>query len=260
MMQRKRQPATSWEKAKDWYDSLVGAEGQYYHRELIIPNLLKLWNLAAIPHPKVLDLGCGQGILARHLPQEVPYLGIDIAPSFIKLARQRDPNPLHRYITGDISQPLLKTEGDFSHAAAILVLQNLDKPDGAIKNAAQLLREGGILTLVINHPAFRIPRQSSWGIDERRKIQYRRVDCYMSRLKIPIQIHPGKPSQQTALLSYHWPLSQLCSWLKKEGFLIQTIEEWCSPKQSTGSKARMENKARCEFPLFMAIQATSAKS
>jgi hypothetical protein len=37
--------------------------------------------------------------------------------------------------------------------------------------------------------------------------------------------------------------------------VIEKIEEWVSDKKSEGGKAAMEDKARAEFPLFMAIAA-----
>jgi len=33
------------------------------------------------------------------------------------------------------------------------------------------------------------------------------------------------------------------------------MEEWISDKKSTGAKARMENRSREEFPLFLALLA-----
>jgi hypothetical protein len=39
------------------------------------------------------------------------------------------------------------------------------------------------------------------------------------------------------------------------GFLIERIEEWVSPKKSEGGMAKVEDSARAEFPLFMAIVA-----
>jgi hypothetical protein len=43
--------------------------------------------------------------------------------------------------------------------------------------------------------------------------------------------------------------------LNKAGFMIAKIEEWTSDKESEGKTAKQENRARAEFPLFMAIQA-----
>lgn len=239
---------TSWEKVTDWYDSAVGAEGHYYHQNVIIPDLLKYWRLNS--KSSVVDLGCGQGVLARHIPQKISYLGIDASPSLIKSAKQYRQNSLHRFEIGDITKPLKEGE-KFSHAAIILALQNVESPEDVFKNGFHLLKEHGILSLVINHPYFRIPRQSSWGVDDNKKLQYRRIERYMSPLKIPIQTNPGKGEGNT--LSFHWPLSQLSEWLEKSGFKIQRIQELCSNKESTGPKAKMENRAREEFPLFMVI-------
>ena len=249
---------TSWEKVKPWYDQAVGQEGHYYHQEVILPKLLKHWNLDKCKSPAILDLACGQGVFARHIPSTIPYTGVDISPSLIKAAETYDKNPKHSYFVSDITKPI-KMEGSFTHASIILALQNLEFPDRAIKNAAKYLVENGNFSMIINHPYFRIPRQTSWGIDEAKKMQYRRVDRYLSALKIPIQAHPGK-KDKTVTLSYHWSLESLTVWLKEAGFVITEIQEWCSNKTSTGSKAKMENTARNEFPLFMHISAKKVRT
>lgn len=243
---------TSWEKVKDWYDAAVGQTGLYYHQHLILPELLKRWKLQNLEELSVLDLGCGQGILARHLPDQVHYLGVDVSTSLIKTAKQYGSHQKHSYLVADATKPLKLPRKDFTHAAILLALQNFENPKGAIENAARHLRPGGVLSLVINHPYFRIPRQSSWGVDESKKLQYRRVDSYMSCLKVPIQTHPGQRVGERTL-SFHWPLSLLSNWLESMGFAVECIDEWCSDKKSVGIKAKMENRARAEFPLFMAL-------
>jgi len=40
--------------------------------------------------------------------------------------------------------------------------------------------------------------------------------------------------------------------LSKASFLIEKFEEWLSDKQTTGPKAKMENRSRQKFPLFLA--------
>ena len=217
----------------------------------MLPGVVRL--LGMKPGESLLDLGCGQGVLASRIPKDVKYVGVDAAASLIDFAKKQDKNPKHSYYLGDVTKPLPIAE-KFSHAAIVLALQNMEEPALAIKNAAEHLSEEGELVIVLNHPAFRIPRQSSWGIDEGSKIQYRRENIYMSALKIPITMHPGEKSGPTTW-SFHRPLSTYTKILSDNGFVIEIIEEWTSDKESVGKAGKMENRSRAEFPLFLAIRA-----
>jgi hypothetical protein len=74
-------------------------------------------------------------------------------------------------------------------------------------------------------------------------------------MEIPITAHPGERfSAQT--LSYHHSISDYFKMLKEAGFTIELIEEWTSDKESIGRNSKMENRARNEFPLFMALLVT----
>lgn len=243
--------STSWESVGKWYDKAVGKEGHYYHKHVVIPNVLKFIK----EKDRVLDLACGQGILARHLPKGVEYVGVDISKSLIEAAKKYDRKPGHSYFVRDITKSINIEKKGFSCAVCLLALQNIEKPEDVFRNASQLLDEGGTLIFVINHPCFRIPRQSSWGVDEPKKLQYRRIDRYMSPIKIPIQAHPSQGKESPSTLSFHYPISLYSNWLHNSGFTIDLIEEWCSDKVSTGKAAKMENRAREEIPMFLAIVA-----
>lgn len=243
---------TSWEPIEKWYHGIVGEEGHYYHRQIIIPGILRLMEKPT----SVLDLACGTGVLGRHIPEKVEYCGVDAAPSLIKAAKAANRFPHHEYVVADITKPLKLKKNDYSHAAIILAVQNLESPEGAFRNAQKHLALGGKLLLVLNHPCFRIPRQSSWGIDEDKKLQYRRIDRYLSPMNIPIKTHPGKAQDAQESLSFHHPLSDYSRWLYEAGFAIELMEEWCSDKVSTGKAAKMENRSREEFPLFLTIRAS----
>ncbi len=245
---------SSWEDVNKWYNGQVGEEGHYYHKQLILPALQP--HLSGEGDLSLLDLGCGQGILARTLPPTFSYVGIDGSPSLIQSAKAISKNPKHQFLFADATKKLPLTKRDFSHAAIVLALQNMEHQDKAIENAASHLRAGGKLMIVLNHPCFRIPRQSSWGIDEQKKLQYRRIERYMSPLKIPIQMHPGKKEQSEQTWSFHHPLADYTRWLKNAGMAIEEIQELCSDKESTGKAAKMENRSRAEFPLFLVIFAT----
>lgn len=243
---------TSWENVSDWYGELVGDSGHYYHEQIILPHLKDLLKLSQ--SDKLLDVACGDGILGRSLAKNNEYLGIDLSKNLISQARAKDKNKKHTYEVADASGSW-DFEGSFTHSAIILALQNIENAEQVFLNLAKKLTKGGVCVFVINHPCFRIPRQSSWGVDATKKLQYRRIDRYMTPLDIPIQSHPSKGQESAQTISFHRPLSFYAHCLSSAGFYIESIDEWCSDKKSTGGNARMENRAREEFPLFMAVKA-----
>lgn len=241
--------AKNWDSSELWYTSCVGEKGHYYHQAIIIPNSLRLLGKVT----SLLDLGCGQGVLARHLPENATYWGVDFSKALIASAKRM--TKLGQFVVGDVTEEIPVEKKDFDQACFILSLQNMENGASAIQTVARHLKKGGKLLIVLNHPCFRIPRQSGWGIDEQMKLQYRRINSYMSPQKIPIQTNPGKGEQSESTFSYHHPLSDYATWLQKEKFAIAKIEEWCSDKKSEGAKAKMEDRARKEIPLFLAILA-----
>jgi ubiquinone/menaquinone biosynthesis C-methylase UbiE len=241
---------TSWKPVSEWYDSLVGEKGHFYHREVILPNVLRLLHLSE--KDRLLDICCGQGVLSRAIPKKVEYVGIDIARPLLNSAARYHSPEHHTFIEADITRPWpLSQQKSFSHAACILALQNIEDPATVFIELAKVLHDGARAVFVLNHPYFRIPRQSRWNFDEKSKTQTRELFSYMTPRRIPIVMHPGKHT--TTTWSFHVPLSFYTSISHESGFVIETIEEWCSPKHSTGAAAKSENRARKEFPLFMAI-------
>lgn len=243
---------TSWEKVDKWYNTSVGEKGHYYHQQIIFPKLLKILKQKKIG--SILDLGCGQGVFARMLPKNILYTGVDLSPSLIKAAKSMVAKDCeHQFFVGDVTKELSLESKDFDLATMILCLQNMHDQKAAIQNAGKFVKKNGYLAIVLNHPCFRIPRQSSWQIDQAKKIQYRRIDRYMSPLEIPIEAHPGKKDTSTNTWTFHHPLSAYFLWLSQAGFSVTLLEEWCSNKESVGGAAKMENRARDEFPLFLTL-------
>jgi ubiquinone/menaquinone biosynthesis C-methylase UbiE len=247
-----RSRTSSWQKVAPWYSRLTeSGQGHYYHQHTVIPGVLNLLSLSS--DSKLLDLACGNGVLAKAIPENVDYTGIDVAPSLINEAKRTDRNPNHKYLIADVTRPLT-VPTDFTHATIVLAIQNIENPTKLLQNASQHLAKNGVLVIVLNHPAFRIPRQSSWGIDEGRKIQYRRIDKYMSPMQIPINMNPSDRNSPVTM-SYHYPIGGYSKMLKDAGFVIDLIEEWTSDKESEGRVAKMENRSRSEIPLFLAVKA-----
>ena len=245
-----------WEKVSGWYGKIVGEKGHYYHRQVIMPNVQRLLMLKDCECFKLVDLACGQGVLARQLPRQVEYWGLDLSKSLIKAAKAgAKGKKQHKFVVGDATKRHSELPSDADWVTIILALQDIEHADKALKQAASYLKPGGRLLLVINHPCFRIPRQSHWGVDEKKKLQYRRLDSYLSQRAIPIRTEPSKEQLSPVVHSHHRPLSCYFQWLNEAGFAVEQMEEWVSDKKSTGSKAAMEDRARKEFPLFLALVA-----
>jgi len=248
---------TSWQSVAGWYDSLVGDKGSYYHEKLVIPGVLRL--LSDFRYSSVLDLGCGQGIFGRAIKDNIIYQGIDLSKTLVESAKIRDKSVNHKYIVGDITKKLSIEKNNFDSAVCILALQNVVNPAEVVKVASEHLHDAGRFVLVLNHPCFRIPRQSAWGIDEKQNVQYRRVTRYLSAMKIPVAAHPGRGKDSSVTWSSHFSLNELSGYLESAGFLIEKIEEWKSDKKSQGSAAAREDRSREEIPLFMAIKAVKSE-
>lgn len=246
---------TSWQSSSATYNRQVGQLGSHYHQALLIPAALRLLGLQG--GDSLLDLGCGQGVFSRHLPSSVKYHGLDLSTSLIKLANKYKGSSTHRFDVFDLTKPY-RNPASFTHALFLLSLQNISDGRQAILNASTSLKSGGKLLLILNHPCFRIPRQSSWEIDSSNKIQYRRINRYLTPLEIPMQSNPSQGIRSAVTWNYHHSLSTYFNWLQQAGFHITTLEEYGSDKESLGKAAKMENRSRVEIPLFLSILAVKS--
>lgn len=240
----------SWDNVASWYDSLVGEKGSDYHKNVVLPGALAL--LAPGNEESVLDLACGQGVFARLLEKKgCRVTGIDASPGLIDFAKKRGGRSSVRFLTLN-AENTDELQEKFDAITILLAVQNMKNIERVLEKISLVSHEKTRMLWVLMHPSFRIPRQSSWGFDESKKTQYRRIDRYMTPLDIPIQMHPGSaPGVQT--FSYHRPLSYYTKILSAAGWVITEMEEWCSHRTSEGKRAKAENRAREEFPLFLAI-------
>jgi ubiquinone/menaquinone biosynthesis C-methylase UbiE len=251
-------PDTSWEKVASWYDQYV-SEISDFHRDLIIPGVTEL--IPEIKDKNIIDIGCGQGVLCRHLAQlGATVKGIDASKKLIDIARNKSKH------MRNVSYNMLSAEklvgvpsAHYDVAISVLALQNMRDLESVIAEVSRVLKKGGLFIIVMNHPCFRIPRQSGWGMDEKRRLQYRRIDKYMSCMAIPIQMHPGD-APELVTWTFHRPLSVYIGDLSKNGMAVDVFNEWVSKRMSQhGKNANAENNARYEIPIFLAMRAIKIK-
>ncbi|TSC96394.1 MAG: hypothetical protein Athens071426_340 [Parcubacteria group bacterium Athens0714_26] len=243
---------TSWGEVTGWYDNLLKEEGTY-QKEIILPNLLRLLDIKR--GEMVLDLACGQGFFAGEFYKKGAHvIGVDISKELITIARKNSPEDMRFEIAPADNLGFLPKES-VNKITIIMAIQNIEAVAGTFKECHRVLKPNGKLFMVMNHPAFRVPKESSWEYDEENKIQYRRIDSYLSESKVKIQTHPGaRPLDYT--ISFHRPLQFYFKLLGKNNFCVSRLEEWNSNRKSQpGPRAAAENKARKEIPLFILMEA-----
>lgn len=248
---------TSWEGVADWYGGHL-SESDSLLQTLVYPGVLKL--LAPVRGKEYLDIACGEGSFGRLLAKSgVRVSGFDASPSLIERAVRLAPTGSNFRVADAARFAHLFPPAGFSGAVCLLAIQNINPVAPVFYEASKSLAAGATLVIVMNHPCFRIPRQSSWGWEEERKMQYRRIDSYMSEMKIPIVAHPGE-RRSIKTMSYHRPLSAYINALGKAGFAVDALEEWVSNRLSdSGPRAKAENRIRAEIPMFLAIRAVKIR-
>ncbi len=223
-----------------------------YQAEVILPNLLRL--MALKKGDRVLDLACGQGFFsAAFLRDGADVIGADISKELIALAKKNVPGA--KFFVAAAHKVEAVKDAGADRIALVLAAQNIDNIKDVFAECRRMLAPGGKLHIVMNHPAFRVPKGSGWAWDKNGS-QYRRVDKYLTESKVKIQMHPGDAPEE-ATVSFHRPLQFYVKALAKTGFCVANLEEWISHKTSdSGPRAAEENRARKEIPMFLYLEAT----
>jgi SAM-dependent methyltransferase len=276
---------THWAEVADWYDKLVGDDGSDYHQHVVIPGIIRMLDLheksktkneksKITPHPTLLDLACGQGVVSRKLAAlGCTVIGLDAAAPLIEAADRRnevDRLPI-RYAVADATKllddagkPTVDIAPDSLDAITlILAIQNITPLSPVWQGCRTLLKPGGSLIIVMMHPAFRVPKQSDWiwedrgggGVGEQGRV----IKQYLTSSKVDIQTHPGLAAHGKDASStphFHRPLQAYVNTLGNAGLLIDHMEEWISHKVSQpGPKKAALDRARKEIPMFLALRA-----
>jgi ubiquinone/menaquinone biosynthesis C-methylase UbiE len=242
--------STSWGAVADWYGDYLEAPDSY-QSQVILPNLLRM--LALQKSDMVLDLACGEGFFAREFAKSgAKVLGADISPELIAKAKKAGGPVIYK--VAKANNLGFAKDKEFTAIACVLALQNIDDIKAVFKEARRTLAPGGRMVVVLNHPTFRVLKRSSWGYDEAAKVQYRRIDGYLSAAKILVDMHPGKQGGPKTV-SYHRSLQDFTKALASAGFAVTRLEEWTSHRASgKGPRQAAEDAARKEIPLFMALE------
>lgn len=98
---------------------------------------------------RVLDVGCGNGVISRHLGQfGYEVLGIDISQKTIDVARSKNTLPNVRFEA--ISAEALTAQGErYDAVICSEVLEHLDRPELLLKVIHASLKDNGLLVVTV---------------------------------------------------------------------------------------------------------------
>ena len=208
-----------------------------FHRDLFL-------EIVPEPHGRTLDVGCGEGRLARDLAAlGHDVVGIDVSPTMLAAAREAAPAmELHLADAADL--PF--ADGSFGLVVAFMSFQDVDDLDGAVRSAARVLAPGGRLCLAIVHPlnsagSFASRTATSPFVIERSYLDESVTDEAFDRDGLAMRF-----------VSRHRPLQTYTELLAANGFLIERLREPAVPEAGL----RVEHSLRWQrVPLFLHLRA-----
>lgn len=129
-------------RAED-YELMMGR----WSRRLAVPFL----HFAGSPgDERVLDVGCGTGVLSQAIAQIAPdarVLGVDMSAPYVALARQ-NLGDIAEFLVGDACQ-LQLPDSSFDRVLSLLMLHFVPDPARAIAEMRRVCRPGGVVAAAV---------------------------------------------------------------------------------------------------------------
>jgi SAM-dependent methyltransferase len=209
-----------WERHADWWQAgfTEGADPEY--EEQILPLAAECLAGAS----RVLDVGCGEGQVAR-LASSLgarTVLGVDPTGAQVLVAHERAGGPV--YARADAAA-LPFADASFDAAVACLVFEHIVAVDAAIAEVGRVLEPGGRFVFFLNHPLLQTPN-SGW-IDDQvldPPEQYWRIGPYL------VEDETIEEVEKDVFIPFvHRPLSRYVNALAANGLLIERMEEPAPP-------------------------------
>lgn len=209
-----------WERHAAWWQRgyTEGADPEY--DEQILPLAAGLLT----GRSRILDIGCGEGQIARRAVGVGAdfVVGLDRAWNQLSAARDRAGGP--DYVRGDASVLPFVT-ATFDAVVACLVLEHLERFEDACAEVARVLQPGGRFVLLCNHP-FTQTIDSGW-IDDQildPPEQYWRVGPYLTEGQSLVEVDHG-----VSIVFHHRPLSRYVNALADVGLTVEHMIEPAPP-------------------------------
>jgi len=133
------------------YDYFYQVEDKHWwfqaRKDIVMKLIDEYYNFKA--NTKVLDIGCGTGMMLKHLSKYGEVWGIDKDLKAVKYAKKKAPKA--KIILGSLPERLPKEKFDL--VTVLDVIEHIDKDQEALKAAANILKSQGVLVITV--PAYR---------------------------------------------------------------------------------------------------------
>lgn len=133
--------------ASQWWDENGNAKPLHHINPARLEYIKRYLN---DPNSKVMDIGCGAGILTESLVKLFQNtIGVDASPEMIEIAREhaKSQNLNVNYYNSSIEKIIAEISEPFDAIVCMELLEHLDDPYMFIKNCYQCLKPGGKLFL-----------------------------------------------------------------------------------------------------------------
>jgi ubiquinone/menaquinone biosynthesis C-methylase UbiE len=226
-----REGREQWERKAAFWDELHGERGNLFHRRLVGPAVERL--LALQPGERVLDVACGNGVMARRLAELGGKItGTDFSPALIERAQGRNvgwDEPVKYLVVDATDEEALAALGEGQFDALISTMALMDMPVIAplFRAAHRLLRPGGRVVFATSHPAFN--SNSPTFVAELADVDGELVTTHALKIGAYIESFSkkgvGAPNEPAPHYYYHRPLQLLLGEAFAAGFVLDALEE-----------------------------------
>ncbi len=201
---------TAWEQNAEFWDEQMGDESNFFHCDIVRPNVEQL--LQVKKDDLVLDIACGNGnFSARMAQQGTQVVAFDYSPKMIELAKKRRHDVMHRVkfcvcdATNYDDMLQLQQSRPFDKAVANMAIMDISDIAPLFKAVYDMLKPGGVFVFATHHPCF----------------TYENDDYFTNCINKGVAIE-GQPSLQNY---YHRTISDILNTAFEVGFALNGCYE-----------------------------------